>query len=302
MTGIADLQDSSYLRIILEGDSGAGKTGCLASLVAAGYKLNLLDLESKLDILVEYLTNPNSPYIPKLKKLGLDNREKLNTYVDAVTITEEMHMLPTGRTVPRQVKAWAEIAKTMNEWPQRGKPSEWGQDTFLVIDSLSAASDYAMWYVQSMNNRSGADFKGYDWMRDLGEAQRLIERFLMLICSENFHCHVILITHLSSIGERETGVIANPVDDKMQVDPNVVVRQFPAALGKALSPRIPRRFSNIILAEHEGPKRRLYTVPNGSAVVKASAPLRLKPYYDLTTGLAEIVQELRRGATPRIGE
>lgn len=292
MTNILQHQDSTYIRMILEGDSGSGKTGSIASLVAAGYTINFLDLENKLDILVEYLTHKASPYAQQLRDIDLTQT------FDYITITEEMSILPTGRIVPKAAKAWDAISKVLNNWPNRGEPAKWGKDTILVIDSLSAMSEYALWYVLHMNNKL-ADERGFKFLQMLGEAQRLVERCLMLLCSDNFQCNVILLAHLTPVGEKESGVVANPLDEKMQPDPTVTVRQFPATLGKALAPRIPRRFSNIILAEHEGPARRLYTTPQGSTVVKVSAPLRLAPYYPLSTGLASIFQELRRGAVPQ---
>lgn len=292
MTSITEHQDSTYIRMILEGDSGAGKTGSIASLIAAGYTVNILDLENKLDILVEYLTHPSSEYAKQLKDIDLKNS------VDYITITEEMTITPIGRILPRSAKAWDKISKVLGSWPNKGTPSSWGKDTILVIDSLSALSEYALWYILDMNGKIAID-KGFNFLAMMGEAQRLVEKCLTLLCSDNFHCNVIILAHLTPVGEKESGVIANPLDDKMQIDPTVTVKQFPASLGKSLSPRIPRRFSNILLAEHEGPQRRIYTSGLGSVVGKNSAPIRLAPFYPLSTGLASIFKELRRGVEPQ---
>jgi hypothetical protein len=44
-------QSSEFTKLLLEGDSGSGKTGSLASLVAAGFKLRVLDMDNGLDSL-----------------------------------------------------------------------------------------------------------------------------------------------------------------------------------------------------------------------------------------------------------
>ena len=45
------------------GDSGTGKTEALCSLVLAGYKLRILDLDNGLDIVKSYLTEPLFPVL-----------------------------------------------------------------------------------------------------------------------------------------------------------------------------------------------------------------------------------------------
>ena len=42
-------------KMLLIGASGSGKTGALASLAAAGYKLRILDYDNGLDFLMRYM-------------------------------------------------------------------------------------------------------------------------------------------------------------------------------------------------------------------------------------------------------
>lgn len=64
-------------KLLMTGDSGSGKTGLLASLANAGYRLHIIDLDNGLDILASYLTpegaknvfyetlDSKSPHTPK---------------------------------------------------------------------------------------------------------------------------------------------------------------------------------------------------------------------------------------------
>ena len=51
MPSLANHQSNEFTKLLIEGDSGSGKTGALASLVKAGYKLRILDMDNGLDAL-----------------------------------------------------------------------------------------------------------------------------------------------------------------------------------------------------------------------------------------------------------
>mgnify|MGYP001496439716 CR=1 FL=1 len=50
MTSLADHHASSLVKMLYIGDSGTGKTGSLVSLVDAGYKVHVLDMDNGLDV------------------------------------------------------------------------------------------------------------------------------------------------------------------------------------------------------------------------------------------------------------
>ena len=60
---IANHKSSKRTRMLLIGDSGAGKTGSIMSLAAAGFQIRILDLDDGTDILRDYATNPASRYV-----------------------------------------------------------------------------------------------------------------------------------------------------------------------------------------------------------------------------------------------
>ena len=51
MPSLSAHQSNDYVKLLLCGDSGSGKSGALASLVGAGYKLRILDMDNGLDSL-----------------------------------------------------------------------------------------------------------------------------------------------------------------------------------------------------------------------------------------------------------
>lgn len=295
MTGIASLQESQYIRMMLIGESGTGKTGSLASLVAAGYNLGILDLEGKTDILFNYLRDQGSPYLAQLKKIGRDTTEALDEAVNVVTITEEMVMNPvSGNIGPLtglgQNGAWTRIAETLNKWPGKGKPAEWGPDHILVVDGLTAISDYANNFFNTINKHTDLTVL-FDGRTDIRLAQVAVERFLSLLCQESFKCHVIIISHIVYPSE----------DPALPVGFNKIAKGYPASVGRAILPRIPRKFSNMVLSDIENKKHKLFTETQGAVNLKSSAPMRMSPSYPLEWGLAEIFRELRNGVVPQAG-
>ena len=55
MPKASDYTKSSYVKFLFVGNSGAGKTGALTSLVEAGYRLRIVDLDAGLDALIQHV-------------------------------------------------------------------------------------------------------------------------------------------------------------------------------------------------------------------------------------------------------
>src|SRR5690348_9142467 len=55
MPTLSNHQSNEYTKMLLEGDSGSGKTGALTSLVKAGYKLRVLDFDNGLETLKQFV-------------------------------------------------------------------------------------------------------------------------------------------------------------------------------------------------------------------------------------------------------
>lgn len=273
------------VKSLLIGDSTTGKTGSLASLAAAGYKLRIFNFDNGLDALLSYVTNADSPYVkqnPECYK---------NVYYK--NFHNPRKAMPDGRLIPTGAKAW----KNAIQFIQDGKAPEdnvdfgnintWGPDVVVVFDSLTMMAGAAHTFHLSMNAALGALRTQNEARRDIGATQQLIRDFLDLIFDPQLKCHILVISHITIVSE--TGVGITP-DNK-----NDGAAGYPSAIGRALSPHIPRWFNSMLVYKQFGSgtavRRKICTTPQmiaGQVVgAKSSAPLAVKSEYDIEQGLAE---------------
>lgn len=282
-------QSAQFTKMILIGESGTGKTGALVSLVAAGFKLRILDLDNGLDILV----NKVKEVCPA--KMG---------NVDFITVTDKFKNV-AGKATPVNADAWARAIKYLDNWTNLGqivkdrneagvpinrtitkespdffdlgKPQDWGPDTILVIDSFTFMNNAALRYILRMNNRPVGPIYESDW----GEAQQMVENLLAMLYDETFLTNVIVLAH---------------VQPRVSKD-GTVEGIFPAALGKALPPKVGRYFNAMLEVRRSGTgnqvKRTIHTVPAGMLELKNPNPAKVKATYDISTGLAEYFTAVR---------
>lgn len=259
MTSLADHHASSLVKMLYIGDSGTGKTGSLVSLVAAGYKLHVLDLDNGLDVLAQYIRR--------------DCPDKLAN-VDFETRRDKYKSTNAGPVIVQPVRAFADALALMTKWSDDSDPSKWGDNTILVLDSLSAFSRAAFEWAKSANP-STKDPRQWFYA-----AQQAVESAIALLTSEDFATNLIVISHVN-----------------LTELPDGTVKGFANAVGKAMGPIIPRYFNNLILAESSGSgqnvKRVLRTLPTGIVDLKTSAPFKIADRLDLSSGLATIFSNLK---------
>lgn len=261
-------------KALVIGDSGAGKTGALASLAQAGYNVRILDLDNGLDVLTNLLTDSKSPY----------GREAAGR-VHFETLTDPMRNL-NGKLVPKQATVWTRSCKLLDKWETEGCAfgpiSTWTSQEVLVIDSLSFLCSAAMNFILSMNNRLAQQPQQSDWYA----AQQLVESMLQMLYDEGVGCNVVINCHITYIGEE-----------------NGPQHGYPASLGKALSPKIGRYFNTVLMAKTTGlgssQKRELLTQSTGMIELKNTSPLKVKPKYPLETGLAQYFADVRGEQAPK---
>ena len=277
MPKLGDHQSKTTTKMLFVGDSGAGKTGALASLAAAGYHLHIMDLDNGLDVLNNLLTSPEGQYC-KLNPKCADN-------VDFVTITDQMKNI-NGKLVPKTATAWTRAVKLLMDWQdgdqKLGPITTWTSNDILVIDSLTMLSTAALNMVLSMNGRLGQRPHQSDW----GDGQQLVESMLQMLYDEGVQCNVIVCCHITFLGE-EGGPL----------------RGYPNTLGKALPPKVGRYFNTALMARTTGQgtslRRKILTNTSGVIELKNTAPMRVLPEYPLETGLADYFKAVR-STTPVI--
>lgn len=229
------------LNILLEGPSGTGKTHAIGSLVDSGVEVFYLAMEPGLETLLGYFTDRAKPvpipdnlhwhFVPAATagfEEMADTAEKINTYnFEMLTKMQDNNR--------RKYNQFHGVLKALCDFPddrtgnRYGPVDSWGTGRALVVDGMTGLCLASLAAVVG-----GKPVKS---MPDWGVAQDQVERLLRKFC-DGCRCHFILLAHV----ERE-------------VDPVLGgIKLMTSALGKALAPKIPAMFSDVILTVREGEK------------------------------------------------
>lgn len=265
MPRLSQHQSNSFTKLLLLGDAKSGKTGSLVSLVKAGYKLRILDMDNLLDIL-KYKIIEECPE-------SIDN-------VEFVTIRDKYKTGPSGSMIDGKPRAWMDAIKMLDNWKyddvDLGKPAEWGPDCILVIDSLSRLCDAAYDFHESIVPRGkGGD---YDGRAVYGNAQDDVEKVLAMLTSRGMATNVIVIAH------------GNYMDL-----PDGTKKIFPQGVGQKLSLRIPQYFPNYVRYKNKNGKRTIQLESDAMIDLANTRPGFLSKELSIETGLAEFFAALRDG-------
>jgi len=227
------------INALLMGPAGTGKTHAIGTLVDTGIEVHYLALEPGLESLLGYWTDrgkevPTNLHwhtleAPKASFTDmLDNANKINT----LSLEALAKMPDPNRSKHNQFIA---LLGALNDFPddrsgkKLGGVNTWGPDKALVIDGMAGLGRAAMSLV--------VGGKAVKSQSDWGIAQDQLEKLLRMLC-DNCACHFILIAHV----ERETDMVLGGV--KLMV----------STLGRALAPKIPAMFSDVILTVRNGDK------------------------------------------------
>jgi hypothetical protein len=163
-------QSDQYTKLIYIGDSSTGKTGSLVSLLGAGYKFKILDMDNGLETLKIFA---------RQQQLDLSG-------VEFETFRDQYRSTSAGPLIKGQPKAFTDALAKMTEW------SEIADDkTIFVLDSLSAYGRAAMEWAKGMNPTAK------DPRQWFYSAQQAVESTIALLTGENFKMNVILISHVN---------------------------------------------------------------------------------------------------------
>jgi hypothetical protein len=263
MPSLADHQSNDFVKLLLLGDAKSGKTGSLVSLVKAGYRLRILDLDNLLDI---------------LKYMILAECPELLNQVEFVTLRDNYKATASGTMIDGTPKAWINSLKLLNRWKyddiDLGVPAEWGADTILVVDSLSRWCDAAYDFHESAIPRGkSGDFDG---RAVYGNAQDDVEKQLASLTSRSFRTNLIVIAHGTYM---------------IQGDGSTLI--FPQGVGQKLSPKIPQYFSNYIRYKNRAGKRTIQLESDSMINLATTNPAAMPKELDIADGLAKFFEILR---------
>jgi len=249
--------------MIVLGNPGTAKTGGLASLVKAGYKLGILDYDNGLDPLKHFILQ--------------DCPDKIDN-VFFRTLRDKKKVTPSGMIVDGPAVAFPNGLKMLDNWKHEdidlGSPAEWGPDWILVLDSLTHCGRSAYdWAEQIMPvTKSGLQDPRAIYFR----AQDAVMSLLSNLTSEYFRTNVIVLTHVNYVTEE---------DGKL--------KGYPNAVGSAISPKIGSFFNSIALCSTKvGGKRVIQTAP--TSMIDLKNPVATMTEYPISTGFADFFQALRK--------
>lgn len=260
MPSLSDYQSNTISKLLYCGDSGTGKTGSLVSLIKAGYRMSILDMDNGLDYLVNVLKAECPDMIKNVRFESVRDKFKPNAQL--------------GVKVSGTPKAFIDAAGIMTRWSETPDEGWWGDNHFFVLDSLTALGKAAYDWAEAMNPTAKEPRTWYF------TAQKTIENMISAITSPEFKTNAIVITHVS-----------------FKEMPDGSVKAYAASgAGSALGPTIPKYFNTLILAERAGMgekvRRTIRTVPTDIMDLKIAA-LGVAPTLPLESGLATIVSKLK---------
>lgn len=163
-------QSDDFTKVVYIGDSSTGKTGSLVSLLAAGYKFKILDMDNGLETLKTYA---------RMAQADL-------SLVEYETFRDTYRSTSAGPLIKGQPKAFTDALAQMTTWSETEDAK-----TIFVLDSLSAYGRAAYAWARGMNPTAKDPRQWYF------SAQQAVEDTIALLTGENFKMNVIVISHVN---------------------------------------------------------------------------------------------------------
>lgn len=267
------------VNILIEGPTGTGKTTSLKTLADAGLEVFVLFTESGLESFVGAWTD-NSQKVPDNVHWHIVKRPEANfgsmaddaTRINTLALESLAKLVDPNRSKHNQ---FIELLRALADFEDQrtgkkfGSVDSWGTGRVLAIDSLTGINPIALSLVVG-----GKPVKS---MSDWGIAQDQIEKVIRQLC-DGCRCHFVLTAHV----EREVDQVFGGV--KLTV----------STLGRALAPKIPPMFSDVVLSYREGTNF-LWSTDNAQADLKArNLPIK----SGLPQSFVQIVEKWKsRGGT-----
>lgn len=287
MANLGKLAAKKPVRAMIVGFPGSAKTGSLASLANAGFKLRILDFDGNLEPLFTYV-----------KPEFLDN-------IDAVSLEDKtrfsgQHIVPAGKPM-----AFQRGLELMDHWKYTeadgtvvdlGRSQDWGCDTIVVLDSLTAMGLAAKARIMHLMNKTPTNTTDAVWGVAMQEQEAFIEK---LTASEN-KFHVIVLAHLKMISPKESRKGEDELTKELKEKRAELIptRYYPSALGQALPPVIGGHFPILVEAstEYKGStaKRVLKHLPRAELDLKVPA-LNLPERLDISDGMLKLFDAVTPG-------
>lgn len=248
----------ALVRALLAGYPKQGKTGSIACLANAGYKVRFWDFD---DNMISYLANltaagkENTRIVKLLDKLQ-GNETELGVKGTPKAFTRALQLVeryrvpkvgPDGLPIPLPKEEGKVQAFEMEDL---GSVASWGKDTIAVVDGMSGLGRAALRRTMFLQGRGMGDAQD----RDIGSAMREQETFLELMKEACGGCHWLMVTHLKIHGPKDKRKGDSDIATQIKEDTAEFIRTrlVPSALGWVLPPLISQHFSTSLMYETNG--------------------------------------------------
>lgn len=227
------------VNVLIEGPTGTGKTHAIGTLVEYNPNLEVffLALEAGMESLIGYFTDRGKPVPPNLRWHLLGQSEggfgalAANAKVIGESAQDGLYKMQDFERHKRNnyLKMLSVLSNFTDQRTGQafGPVDSWGPNRAVVVDGLTGMGNFAMQMV--IGNKPVRS------QTDWGIAQDQVEKTLRVF-TDGCKCHFVLISHV----EREVDQVMGGIKVTVQT------------LGKALPPKIPPMFSDVILAVRVG--------------------------------------------------
>lgn len=239
-------------RILICGEPASGKTGALAQLANAGYRLMIHDFDQNTRVISSYLnSNAADVYV--------------STYAAAKITSTNLFSGATGQASKQALEELRRFCKMLEHWKvpggeDLGPSSGWTAKDVVIIDSGTFLGDLLLL----------AAHEDPETKRDLRSLYNVAGRYYSAILDHltgnKMGASVIVLTHIMQIGDK---------DDQGKIIGNA--RDIPVGVGEKFSKKMQTYFSDIWHLEvgRDG-KRTFKTSATNKAALRSSAPNVIK--------------------------
>lgn len=258
-------------KIMLMGPTGTGKTHSIGTALEAGLRVVFFAYEQGVESLLGYFTDNGKPIPENLHICTV--KAPTASFLEMADMVKTVNTLSFDTLIKQQDPARSKynqlehFLRTFNDVTtdkglKLGSVQSWGTDTMLVVDGLTGLCSAAM--KACIGGKFARDQK--DW----GLAQNMVEEILRKTTAE-CQCWFTLISHV----ERET-------------DPNGGgLKLMASALGRALAPKLPTMFSDVILCKRMGSEWYWDTEDPAADLKTRNLPIATKNLPDFRTIVAK---------------
>ena len=239
MANAADLIEEIPARVLLLGTPGSGKTGSLACLANAGFKLRVLAFDKRANM-VPLLMYTKPEYRKNIDILFFEDKLRAGQrFIEPIGVPSAFRLAYLAMDHWKYTTGEHEI--------DLGASRDWGLDTVVVLDSLTAMGQASMRRAMAMANKTPLNRTQQVWGFAMDDQDNFIEK---MVGNDN-HFHLVVLSHTKMIGPKEVGKDDNDITKaiKTQAADLIVTRFYPNALGRELPQNIARHFPATLFIE-----------------------------------------------------